>query len=397
MQVRPARGECCSHAVVAPMPIDLWLALFLGIFGAIVIARMVRGLNGSQISAAETTESGSIAVILPVLDEAARIEPAITGLLASGPEVGAILVVDGGSRDETVATVARLTAGDARVSLIDASPIPIDWNGKAWGLEVGLRHAPTSARWIVTIDADVRPQGGLFAAMATHAQRRNVRALSVATRQELADPLQAILHPAMLATLIYRFGLPGREATSVAGVQANGQCFLAERDLLVARDVFGNARTSRCEDVTIARSLVAAGIPVGFYEAGNMVAVRMHEHWRETWCNWPRSLTLRDRYARFGGWFGLTEVLVVQALPLPVAIGLAAAHLTASPLFAVAGILTLVRIGVLAGSARAYVQRPWSYWLAPLADLPVVCALVVASLRTRHTWRGRTLVREVRG
>jgi dolichol-phosphate mannosyltransferase len=79
-------------------------------------------------------------------------------------------------------------------------------------------------------------------------------------------------------------------------------------------------------------------------------------------------------------------------LPLPLAVALGLAHATASPLFTVAAILAIVRLGVLAGSARAYEQRPWTYWLAPLADVPVVVALVAASLRRTHVWRGRVLV-----
>jgi dolichol-phosphate mannosyltransferase len=197
----------------------------------------------------------------------------------------------------------------------------------------------------------------------------------------------------MLATLVYRFGPPGREATRVSDVQANGQCFLATRDVLLAHGAFAIVRTSRCEDVTLARSLVASGTPVGFYEAGDLVSVQMHSGWRDAWENWPRSLTLRDRFARFGGWFGLTEVALVQALPLPLAIVLAALYGTHSLTFAVAAVLACVRIGVLAGSARAYVNRPWTYWLAPLADVPVACALIAAALRRRHMWRGRELVR----
>jgi hypothetical protein len=38
------------------------------------------------------------------------------------------------------------------------------------------------------------------------------------------------------------------------------------------------------------------------------------------------------------------------------------------------------------------VQRPWTYWLSPLADLPVALALFVSALRRRHTWRGRELL-----
>jgi dolichol-phosphate mannosyltransferase len=50
------------------------------------------------------------------------------------------------------------------------------------------------------------------------------------------------------------------------------------------------------------------------------------------------------------------------------------------------------RIGVLVGAARAYVTKPWTYWLSPLADLPVAFALFASALRRRHTWRGRELV-----
>lgn len=376
------------------MRLDLCWALAQGALGAVSIARMAAGARATRIVPAADAAPGCVTVVVPVLDEAARIEPCLRGLLESGPEVGTILIVDGGSRDGTPELAARLCARDPRVRVVDAAPVPAGWNGKAWGLESGLRAAPPQTRWLATIDADVRPRAGLFAALVAHAERRGVRALSVATRQELADPLQAILHPAMLATLIYRFGLPGREATRVGGVQANGQCFLAERELLVRTGAFAAARDSRCEDVTVARGLVADGTAVGFYEAGDLVTVRMHENWRETWLNWPRSLTLHDRYARFGGWFGAIEVLLAQALPLPLAAGLALGHATASPAFAVAAILGIVRIGVLAGSARAYVHPPPAYWLAPLADLPVAGALVCALLRRRHVWRGRVLVAE---
>ncbi len=375
------------------MLLDAACALVLGALGANTVLRMARGIRATRIApAAVAPPPGSISVIVPVLDEAARIEPCLRGLLAAGPEVGEILIVDGGSRDGTLAVVERITAGDARVRAIDAAPVPAGWNGKAWGLATGLQRSDPRATWIATIDADVRPCAGLFAAMAAHAGERDVRVLSVATRQHLADAATAIVHPAMLATLIYRFGLPGHEATRVGDVQANGQCFLAERALLVEHDAFANVRTSRCEDVTLARSLVASGIPVGFYEAGDLVSVRMHADWRDAWTNWPRSLTLRDRFARYGGWAGLAEVAVVQALPLPLAIGLALAHQTSSLTFAVAAILTCVRFGVLAGSARAYVARPWTYWLAPFADVPVTAALIAAAVRRRHAWRGRELV-----
>jgi dolichol-phosphate mannosyltransferase len=47
---------------------------------------------------------------------------------------------------------------------------------------------------------------------------------------------------------------------------------------------------------------------------------------------------------------------------------------------------------VLFGTARAYPQRPWTYWLSPLLDLPVVLRLIQRGLQRRHSWRGRRYV-----
>jgi dolichol-phosphate mannosyltransferase len=42
--------------------------------------------------------------------------------------------------------------------------------------------------------------------------------------------------------------------------------------------------------------------------------------------------------------------------------------------------------------ARAYAGRPSTYWLSPLADLPVALRLWRMARRRHHTWRGRALV-----
>ena len=378
------------------MPL-LWLLAAVQIaLGISVLVRMARSARGTPLgTGASTAAAGSIAVVVPVLNEVLRLAPCLDGLIGAGPDVREILVVDGGSTDGTHALVARYAALDPRVRAIDAAPIPADWNGKAWGLECGLRASSPKATWIATIDADVRPAADLCARMATHAVHADVPALSIATRQELGDLGEGLLHPAMLTTLVYRYGLPGNVATRVADVQANGQCFLARRDVLLATDAFARARASICEDVTAARILVRAGHRVGFYEAGDLVVVRMHANWRETWTNWPRSLTLRDELTPGLTVVGLAEIAFVQALPLALVLGLAPisnATPSAHVLFLTNVIFLMMRLGVLAGTYRAYRKPPWTYWLSPLADLPVTFALISSALRRRHTWRGRALV-----
>jgi len=362
--------------------------------GVRALVRMVSTAGGTALSRAHAPPAATIAAIVPVLDEEARVGPSLAALSGCGPEVGEIVVVDGGSADGTRAVIEAAAARDARVRFVAAPPAPGGWNGKAWNLDVGLRA--TSATWIATVDADVRIGASLLGDAVARANADSLAALSVATRQQVADAGAALLHPAFLTTLVYRAGLPNVATSDPARVQANGQVFVARRDALVRADAFRAARASRCEDVTTARVLAAHGERVGFYE-GDAV-VRMHDSWRDCAANWPRSLTLRDAFvspARLA--VALAELLFAQALPLPTLIVLLALGDRvpfARAATAIAFALVAMRAGVLVGTRRAYVRPSALYWLSPLADLPAVALLVASALRRRHVWRGRALVAE---
>lgn len=376
------------------------LLLIQAALGLRVMQRLIRTVSGSRIgdATAPGDPGDGCTVIVPVLNEAARLSPCLAGLSAAGPPVREILVVDGGSDDGTQGLIAEWAARDARISFIDASPVPGDWNGKAWGLQAGLDRADPANPWILTMDADVRPEAGLIPALVAHAGAEGVVALSAATRQTLSGAAEGVVHPAMLATLVYRFGIPGHATARVAETQANGQCFLVRREALVGSGGFASVRGSVCEDVTLARGLVAAGGRVGFYETDALVSVAMYTGWRDAWVNWTRSLPLRDRYWGVHGPLGLAEVVAVQALPVPLALILRRAAARHGGGLAQSGlrlnvILAVMRFGVLAGMGRAYQGRPWTYWLSPLADLPVATALLVSASRRTHRWRGRPIAR----
>ena len=363
------------------------------LLGARVLLRLLRSAGGQRIDPSDGATAGeAVAVLVPVLNERARLGPCLDGLIAQGPEVAEILVVDGGSHDGTPELVQAYVGRDRRVRLLAAGPAPPDWNGKAWGLQAGLDSLASAAPWLLTIDADVRPAPLLARSLLAHADRTGLAALSVAVRQDLGGPGDGLVHPALLATLVYRFGIPGHATRRVGAVQANGQCFLVRRALLDGGG-FAGVRESVCEDITLARALAAAGHAVGFYEAGALVSVRMYAGWRETWRNWPRSLPLRDRFIGRGGTaVGLLEVTLVQALPLPLLAALGRAGWRGWPV-AVNTVLAAARLGVLLGTARAYRRRPWTYWLSPLCDLPAAVQLWRSAGRRRHEWRGRLLVR----
>ncbi len=367
-----------------------------GLLGARVASRMLLSAAGDPLAraVAPPAGSGAVAAIVPVLDEERRLGPCLEGLCAQGPWLREILVVDGGSSDGTRDLVLAHAARDPRVRLVDAAPVPADWNGKAWGLESGLR-ASGDVEWIVTVDADVRPGPDLVASLLTHAVSSNLDAFSAAPRLRLSGPGEALIHPAMLATLVYRYGLPGNVATRPRAVQADGQCFFVRRSALLATDAIAAAHASRCEDVTIARVLAASGSPVGFFEAGELAEVEMYASAAECWENWPRSLPMRDAFTTpLDLALALGEVTLVQALPLALTAWLAARGDTRSPLFRVNAALAALRLGTLGGTRRAYRSVPWTYWLSPALDLSVALRLIVAAFARDASWRGRALVRE---
>jgi dolichol-phosphate mannosyltransferase len=338
-------------------------------------------------------EHERVSVIVPVLNERNRLSPCLEGLIAQGEEVAEIVVVDGGSDDGTQQLVSTYAQSDPRVRLVDASPIPSTWNGKAWGLQVGLCAASPESDWILTMDADVRPKALLTCALLVQAKRAGLAALSIATLQEIEGIGEGLLHPSLLTTLVYRFGMPGKVIRKVSEVQANGQCFLFRRDALEACGGFEVTRHSVCEDITIARTLVASGYLIGFYEAGDLISVKMYSDWRDTWHNWTRSLPMHDRFSGANTLLGWFEVALVQALPLPLMLFFVTTRMRSGWFIIFNGILLAMRIGVLFGTARAYQRRPWSYWFSPLCDLPVTVQLARSAVRRRHVWRGRVLVR----
>jgi dolichol-phosphate mannosyltransferase len=373
--------------------VTLWLLGALQIVLAVrIAARLLRTAGGERIDASDVASAERISVILPVLNEASRLGICLDSLISQTEEVAEILVVDGGSTDGTQSVVANYSVRDSRVKLVDASPVDNDWTGKAWGLYVGLQHADSASQWLLCVDADVRASPRLARSLLAHAHRTGNWTFSVATLQKLTGSMDAVVHSSFLATLIYRFGIPGSATRNLHRVQANGQCFIVRRETLIRTGAIRTAQSSLCEDITIARRLAECGEAVGFYESARLIEVAMYAHWRDIWNNWPRSLPMRDRYFGWREATGLAEALLAQALPLPILL-LGSIFSLPRWLTALNGALFCLRLGVLAGSARAYSPRPWSHWLSPVFDLPAALKLIHSAIAPRHHWRGRVYTR----
>jgi len=375
------------------LPIFLVAAQVL--LGVRVCCRFLRTALGQSVLASSKPDADRVCVLLPVFNEADRLTQCLQSLIDQPEEIAEILVIDGGSTDGTQSLVRDFSVRDPRVRLIDASPVPDSWIGKAWGLYFGLENSNPGCQWILCVDADVHVAKVLTRSLLAHARRTRVAVFSIAARQRVSDKGDALFHPAMLTTLVYRYGIPGKATRNPAWVQANGQCFFARRDTLLATQAFRATQASFCDDVTAARHMAAHGIPVGFYKSAGLVHTSMYSTWRETWRNWPRSLPMKDRYSGWWEALALLEILLIQALPLSLFVALLSLGMgMGSKMVEINGFLVLIRLGVLVGTYHSYDRPPWTYWLSPAVDLPVVTKIFASAFRRTQTWRGRCYIRE---
>jgi dolichol-phosphate mannosyltransferase len=269
----------------------------------------------------------------------------------------------------------------AGATVIAGRSLPEGWAGKAWALQQGIEAA--SSQWVVTLDADTRPDPCLPTAMVARATGDRFHLLTVGGRFDCPTRGSRWLHPAMLTTLVYRFGPPGTAQRRPDRTMANGQCMTFERSRFLEAGGMQLVRGEVVEDIALARRLAADGWRVGFLDASELLTVRMFESFEDVWNGWGRSLALPGVEPRNRQLVDLAVVVLTQVLPIP--------RLLTRRGDAVDIALAALRLGTLAGTRKAYTRTDPAYWLSPLAD-PLAAVAIGRGIarRGRQTWRGRS-------
>ncbi len=398
-------GEVLPGVAIADLP-DLAFFVILVVqlpAIAILLSRLLRGpMRHPPLAprSPQPADLGKVSAIVPTLNEAERLTPCLNGLTRQSYELREVLVVDSYSTDGTPDLVKAAQQRDPRFRLLNDDPLPKDWVGRPWALHNGFLASSPHSEWIVGIDADTQPQPGLIASLLETAHTEGYDLITLSPQFILRYPGELWLQPALLMTLVYRFGPAGETTNAPERVMANGQCFFCRRSVLEQVEGYTAARQSFCDDVTLARAIAAQGFRVGFLDGACLLKVRMYEGMAETWREWGRSLDLKDAASRaqvWGDWFFL---LLVQGLPLPL-IGCALWAIAANPapltrwvVLGLNALLLCIRFGLTFAIAPSYdlSQAParWLFWLSPLADPVAVLRIFLSSRQTPKQWRGRT-------
>lgn len=342
-----------------------------------------------------------ISVIVPARNEAGSIARCLDGLLCQTLQPREIIVVDDGSTDATPHILADYAARyPSLVQVVSAPPLLPGWVGKCNACQHGASLA--TGEWLLFLDADTAPQPGLLQAMAQHAQRRWLDALSVFPFNELGTLAERLILPVFFqfAWTVFPAGrtqnaeMPWREAI------ANGQCFMFKAE--VYRAIGGHAcvRDKVLEDVEFAQALRRAGYRLGLAWGGEHIRVRMYRSAGEV----ARGLA-KHAWAgrRAGGWrsyWGVLRLVLITLMP-PVIAAAALARLLIEP-----GTPEVISVAAASASygaswlfwrealTRLYALPGRLAWLMPvglLGYLMIVLQGTVAIMTRRGVqWKGRS-------
>jgi hypothetical protein len=326
-----------------------------------------------------------VAVLLPVRDEAQRVEPCLRSLLGqTGLRDATVTVLDDGSTDGTADVVRRVAGSDPRVRLVTGAPLPDGWWGKPWAC-AQLADTVPDADVLVFVDADVVLAPRAVASAVALLRWAGLDLVSPYPRQVAGSAAERLVQPLLqwswLTTLPLRVAERSPRPSLAA---ANGQLLVVDAGAYRRSGGHRAVRAEMLEDIGLLRAVKRSGGRGTVVDGTALATCRMYDGWAD----------LRDGYAKslwsaFGSPGGAAAVLgalgVAYVLP-PVAalrgsrVGLAGYA---------AGVAGRVVVGRRVGS------RVWPDALAHPVSVGLLGWLTARSVRAHRrgalTVRGRPL------
>ena len=350
----------------------LTLAMFLLTFINAQSIRIPR--NGRDLSA-------SVAVLLPVRNEAANIVELVASLKAqTGISDLKFYFLDDGSEDETLELLKREVAGDKRFSISSGQQLPEGWLGKPWALE--QLRSEAKADYIINIDADVRLVPKAICVTINLLIDQKLDFVSPYPKQIAKSfgerMVQPLLQWSWLSTVPLRIAeKSGRASLAVA----NGQFFAVRESALTVVSGYSASKRAVLDDMELARTLLRNGFKGCVADGSHIATCHMYNSWAEVKAGYGKSLWSAFG-SRLGSFIAIAFLFLTGILPL---LGAIAGFTTG---FYALEFVIISRII----AARVSRGRFLDAFLHPISTLILIYLIIYSwSARGKVQWKGRTL------
>jgi hypothetical protein len=340
----------------------------------------------------DPVEHSPVTVLVPARDEAHRIGPCLSGLLAQDHPALRVIVLDDGSSDATGDLVRTSVAHDPRFTVLHGGPEhpPEGWLGKPWAchrLASVALEADNPPDVLVFLDADVvleadavRRIAGLMRGSGLDLASPYPRQVALTIAERLVQPL---LQWSWMTTLPLGVAEDSPRPSLTA---ANGQVLAITPAAYKRCGGHESVRHEVLEDIALARAVKATGGRATVTDGTDLATCRMYTDRAELVDGYTKSL-----WAAFGsplGSVGATALLTfAYVLPPVAALG---ARSPATRGLGAAGYAAGVAGRVLV--ARRTGSRVADAWSHPLAILALDALTGLSWWRHERgqlSWKGR--------
>lgn len=324
----------------------------------------------------------SIAIVLPVRNEAENIERLLHELIGQKHLTNLrIIVVNDNSEDETAIIARNLSS--PLVTVLDAPAPEPGWIGKVSALDFGLQHLEQNLPdFIISIDADVSFTSNAISRAVATTRKLDLDFLSPYPRQIALTWVERLIQPLLQWSWMSTVILRGAEKIPMKStVICNGQFLVMKTQSLLASGGFASVSHQVLDDIELGRSFVGSGFRGAVIDGSELSATRMYSSFAEIKAGYGKSL-----HRAFGGIGGaiVASLFIFFSGILPLLYSLTGNFLAITALLAV--------ITTRALSAFASSSRIRDAFLHPLSAFLFLYLLYYSwSHRSQVQWKGRTI------
>ncbi|MEL6499634.1 MAG: glycosyltransferase family 2 protein [Planctomycetota bacterium] len=380
------------------------LMLFAAMSCAGALAMAIKNLSLYERppeSLEESADKPLLSVCIPARDEEDNIEACVRSVLDGTYTNCEVLVYDDQSTDATPEILARISAEDDRLKLVNTVPLPAGWAGKqhaCWRMSQAAR-----GDWMLFTDADVRFSGDMLERTLAHAQKlktegSDVGLLSTFPRQITKSFGEILLVP-MIFFILFSY-LPMwrmRQTNDPSTSAACGQFLFVRRDAYDQSGGHEAFKDSYHDGIKMPRAVRKAGFKSDLFDGQDLARVRMYQGFAQSWSGFAKNAF--EGLGSLGLLIFLTFVhTVAHAAPVVVFALLVTAKATGSEIDVLAAGFAFFAVFFAALErwilSDRFEQGPWPVLLHPLGALAMTAVQwhsFILAKRGKRAWRGRVL------